>query len=693
MRLLFVDNLLLEHGSAENVYLQPHLGLISLVAVARAAGHEASIYDPKLELARGNLRLGPSLYRDIAGRILEQNPDVVGMTSLGCNFICTLKIAGYLKARRPRVPILVGGPHATILDQEILTKFPQFDVVVRNEAELTLLPVLDAVFGGDFGGIAGVTYRTAGGVTANPGEPLIADLDSLPFPAFDSYPLESYRRPYVRMEAGRGCPFKCSFCSTATFFGRRYRLKSPQRIVTEMDYLHQRYGYTDFRLTHDLFTVDRRKVMAFCQHIRGRGYTWGCSARMDCVDDELLTEMAESGCRDVYYGVETGSPRMQKIADKHLDVALVEPRLTTTSRLGMASTASFITGFPEEEQADQDQTLDLMGRCFVHNSTLVQLHLLTPEPGTGLTQRLGDAVQYDGHLSDFNFPTLESDDASVMQSYPGIFMNHHFYPTVLPRRQHVFVTSVYIALQGLGNPLLAHFTELGGGRFSQIIHDMDRWATETGQTEPYDEGMVCSYVEQRWPGHYLASLFRFLRAGRSLAARPYTAVSAVQSAQSAQRKGPAPYRLVMHTRSEVLRGIHNAPAILERLAAPKSEVAPQLPLSLERRRLDLLIYVPEGSMEIRTLELESGSSALARFLSEPRSMAQVRAFARSCGIVVKEAVGCVRQLQEAGVVVEAEPARKAPVKERSFARNRTSEARKAPPDYGSVRESVMSQRA
>src|SRR5215831_16953461 len=409
MRLVLVDNLLLENGRAENLYVQPHLGLISLVAVAKGAGHGASIYDPKLELERGQLRLGPSLYREIADRLLEQDPDVVGMTSLGCNFICTLKIAGYLKDRRPKLPILLGGPHATILDREILTEFSQFDAVVRNEAELTLLPVLDAITGGgDLGGIPGVSYRTGSGVTANPGEPLIADLDSLPFPAFDSYPLESVRLPYLRVEAGRGCPFKCSFCSTATFFGRRYRLKSPQRIGAEMDYLHERYGFTHFQLTHDLFTVDRRKVLAFCQYIHGRGYTWGCSARMDCVDDDLLAQMAASGCRDVYYGVETGSPRMQKIADKHLNLEIVEPRLAATSRLGMVSTASFITGFPEEEQADQDQTLDLMGRCFAQGEeTTVQLHLLTPEPGTGLTQRLGSSVAYDGHISDFNFPTLE----------------------------------------------------------------------------------------------------------------------------------------------------------------------------------------------------------------------------------------------------------------------------------------------
>jgi radical SAM superfamily enzyme YgiQ (UPF0313 family) len=678
MRLVLVDNLLLENGRAENLYLQPHLGLISLVAVARGAGHSASVYDPKLDLTRGLLRLGPSLYRDIADRLLDQDPDVVGMTSLGCNFICTLKIAGYLKDRRPRLPILLGGPHATILDREILNEIPQFDVVVRNEAELTLLPVLDAISGGNLAGIPGVTYRTAGGVTANPGEPLIGDLDSLPFPAFDAYPLDSVRLPYLSMEAGRGCPFKCSFCSTATFFGRRYRLKSPQRIGAEMDYLHERYGFTNFNLTHDLFTVDRRKVLAFCQHIQGRGYTWGCSARMDCVDENLLAQMAASGCRDVYYGVETGSARMQKIVDKHLNLELVEPRLAATSRLGMTSTASFITGFPEEEQADQDQTLDLMGRCFAKGEEItVQLHLLTPEPGTGLTQRLGASVAYDGHISDFNFPTLESDDASVMQGHPGIFMNHHFYPTILPRRRHVFVTSVWVTLQGFGNTLLAHLTELSGSRFSQLVHDMDRWAVETGWSKPYGEAFICAYIEHRWPGHYLASAFRFFHSGRALSERALRMPGAPGAAADPTGQ-PAPNCLVMQPRSEVLREIHNVPAIMEKLRKREPGKDPKVPSSLTRRRLDLLIFVLEGSKEIRSLELEPGSSELARFLSTPRSMSQLRAFARSLGITEEDAVACVRQLQKAGVVVGAGPRREALARERPFARNRTSEAREEP---------------
>src|ERR1700726_4932628 len=144
MRIVLVDNLLLErNGELFDYVLQPHLGLISLIAVVESAGHQGLLYDPKLEIARGRLCLDESLYREAAYGILRLCPDVVGLTSLGCNFICTLKVASYLRSERPEMPILLGGPHATVLDRGIMEQFPQFDLVGRNEAELRILPVLD----------------------------------------------------------------------------------------------------------------------------------------------------------------------------------------------------------------------------------------------------------------------------------------------------------------------------------------------------------------------------------------------------------------------------------------------------------------------------------------------------------------------------------------------------------------------
>ena len=233
MRVLFVDNLLLEDKGGINEYVfQPHLGLISLIAVAESAGHTGLLYDPKLRVAKGDLTLDGGLYRRIADDLLRLDPDVVGLTSLGCNFICTAKVASYLKAARPELPILLGGPHATVLDQVILQRFPQFDVIVRNEAELKLLPLIESLPTNELAHAAGVTYRSGSQIITNPGDPIVADLDALPWPAYHRYPIRELGLKNLRIDAGRGCPFQCTFCSTASFFGRKHRLKSAGTLRT-----------------------------------------------------------------------------------------------------------------------------------------------------------------------------------------------------------------------------------------------------------------------------------------------------------------------------------------------------------------------------------------------------------------------------------------------------------------------------
>ncbi len=325
MRVVFVDNLLFEDAEGVRRYvLQPHLGLISLIAVLESAGHEGILFDPKVEVALGRLKFEEGIYEEIARRVLLLEPDAVGFTSLGCNFICTARAAGYIKLLGGDIPVLLGGPHATVLDQVILRNFPQFDVIVRNEAEFTILALLESLRGRKFANVPGVSFRVAGTVWQNAGQPSIADLDTLPIPAYHQYPVRELGLTTLRVDAGRGCPFQCTFCSTASFFGRKYRLKSSARLVHELDDLNRQYGITDFALTHDLFTVSKKKVLEFCDAVDGRGYTWKCSARMDCVDDELLERMSSAGCSSIYYGIESGSERMQKISKKHLDLGLFD---------------------------------------------------------------------------------------------------------------------------------------------------------------------------------------------------------------------------------------------------------------------------------------------------------------------------------------------------------------------------------
>jgi radical SAM superfamily enzyme YgiQ (UPF0313 family) len=458
VKITLVQNFLLDSsGAATGKHLYPHLGLISLIAEIRRSAHAAELYDPMLQLDRGELKLDDSIYSSVAAQLLLTEPDVVGFTALGCNFLAVLKIASAVRRWNPNIIILLGGPHATVLENEIMERFPEFDVIVRGEAEHTIVPLLNSIeYGNDLSEMAGISFRRGANVFRSRAEAPSVDVNELLFPAFDIYPIAELGMRGMRVEAGRGCPFQCSFCSTATFFGRKYRVKDATKLVRELKVLHTTYNIADFALQHDLFTVNRRKVLEFCEEVRQCGFSWTCSARIDCVDSALLTEMAAAGCRGIYFGVETGSAFLQELVKKRLDLTLLGPVLKHTRDIGINATTSFITGFPKERADDLEATLSCMESCIrmTPETSQVQLHLLTPEPGTALYGTYKSALLFDGHISDFNFPPLEADEPLLLEKIPEVFMTHHYYPTELSREVLIAITTAFPYLRLLGGSLL-----------------------------------------------------------------------------------------------------------------------------------------------------------------------------------------------------------------------------------------------
>ncbi|MGH7729024.1 MAG: B12-binding domain-containing radical SAM protein, partial [Vulcanimicrobiaceae bacterium] len=487
MRFAFIDNVLIERTEqGVEVELQPHLGLIALIAGLRAAGHEGVLYDPKIALARRELEAAPGFAAAVAERIAALEADAVGFTTLGSNFATTIRIAQALRPLRPALPIVLGGPHATILDREILERYPAFDAIVRGEADETIGAFAAALGGeGSLDDVPGVSYRAGGTVRRSPDAAAVADLDALPFAAYEAYPIAELGLGILAVDAGRGCPFHCSFCSTATFFGRRYRLKSAARLVCELDRLCAAYGVRRFVLNHDLFTVNKKKIREFCAAVAGRGYRWSCSARLDCVDDALLADMAAAGCTGIYYGIETGSARLQRVVEKNLDLALYHPRIGRSLELGMAVTASFITGYPQETREDQDRTLALLGETLERYDERLspQLHLLAPEPGTALHARFAETLAYDGYRIDFVSPAIEHGDRELAASDPLTFVCHHYYAAGLARATHLAVVEGFTNLLQLPRVVLRELVR-AYGPFADLVRDAGAFLSASVRLPP-----------------------------------------------------------------------------------------------------------------------------------------------------------------------------------------------------------------
>jgi hypothetical protein len=402
-----------------------------------------------------------------------------------------------------------------------------------------------------------------------------------------------------------------------------------------MDYLRSKYHVSKFGLTHDLFTVNRRKVIEFCEYVRPRQHSWSCSARMDCVNEELLKIMAGAGCHSIYYGVETGSPRLQRVIEKNLDLSLVHRILDSTVDLGMAATVSLITGYPQEGVEDQGETLDLIGDCLSRygesDHVDVQLHLLTPEPGTRLLQDFGERLAYDGHISDFNFPTVQSDDAAVMKRNPGIFVNHHYFPSIVPRSRHIFATEIYLRLLELGRPLFNALVDAAGGKLGSLVEEMYTWWTESHAGLPPTRALVPAFVRDRFgSAHVLSSLISYVQAAGTLKPRiPHPP------------KGGKGRRLVLSRHVKVVHGVPDCGSILKRLHAGKT--LPMLPRRLLEERHDLLIVLDEKTQRTRNFLMDPGLAALVKFFARPRSRAE---FLQTFGSKIVQAEKCLTQFRE-----------------------------------------------
>jgi radical SAM superfamily enzyme YgiQ (UPF0313 family) len=183
--------------------------------------------------------------------------------------------------------------------------------------------------------------------------------------------------------------------------------------------------------------------------------------------------MALAGCVGLYFGIETGSQRMQRISEKRLKLDGVEPMLDLAERFGIESTVSFITGYPEETREDQDATLDMLGRCFQRSESacLPQLHLLLPEPGTAMFAQHAESLAYDGYVTPFNARLLKEDDLDHILKYRTLYATYYYYPAVMPRFEYTFAVDAVDAFRVVGHEILSYALRFYEGRFSRLLAD------------------------------------------------------------------------------------------------------------------------------------------------------------------------------------------------------------------------------
>jgi radical SAM superfamily enzyme YgiQ (UPF0313 family) len=443
MKILFVTSPHLNHASRQKkdgwrdergqFDLAQRFVPMGLLSVAGAIGGAANvrIVDINKAINSGELPLTKDFYWLAADWLLAFEPDLIGFMTEADSYHHLLRILQCVKARHSRVLTLLGGVHATAVDRETLVRFSAVDLIVKGEAEIAIQQLVECLKkGGSLGGVSNLTYRSNGIIFSNPEGALIEDLDTLPWPEFALAQIDSDDEIYV--EIGRGCPFKCNFCFTAQYWQRKHRIKSFSRIYKELAFLGKRYGRTDFNFTHDLFTVNRRWVIDFCGKLSASELkvTWTCSSRTDTLDEEQIYWMRKAGCRNIYFGVETGTAEMQSQIQKNLDLPAARQIIRKAADAGIGVTVGFIAGLPYESETSLRGTLIEAFYYLAMPNAVVHLFGFSPYRGSPRFDEIKNGLEFDSEFIDFPLPEgLRGETSLLMQKNFPLFSRYSWLPS------------------------------------------------------------------------------------------------------------------------------------------------------------------------------------------------------------------------------------------------------------------------
>ena len=333
-------------------------------------------------------------YSGIDKTLEKRRPDVVGVTCPTPPMNHVSKIAEIAKTINPDCVVIVGGCHPTALPEQT-ARIPNIDFVVIGEGELTLLELINAIKSKElsFRHIAGLAYRFDDTVIVTGPRPLIEDLDTVPFPARDLLDLELYHSPPTkRVSSGgsstsllteRGCPYNCIHCISNVIWRRRYRTRSPDNIVDEIEECVNRYNLTEFNFCDDTFTLSENRVVNICREISRRqlDISWICLSRIDTVSENMVVEMKKAGCKRISFGIESGSEEILKIMRKNISLAQIAEAVRMSKDGGLEVHAGFMLGNIGETRETAQKTIEFAKALDVDYAVFF---ITTPYPGTDL---------------------------------------------------------------------------------------------------------------------------------------------------------------------------------------------------------------------------------------------------------------------------------------------------------------------
>jgi anaerobic magnesium-protoporphyrin IX monomethyl ester cyclase len=381
----------------------PPFGIAYVSALLRESGYRCKLHDNNLrEYTEQQLR---NLFRRHAGEL-----QAVGLTSVSITLGQLARVARISKEELPEVPVIVGGPHARLLPAEIL-EIPEVDVVFTSEAELSILEYARA---DDLRDVSGIMYRQDGQLRENPVGAYLHDLDQIPYPDYSLFDIAEYhttkgigkRQPSSYIITSRGCPFKCTFCSSKALnpTGKKtVRFRSAENVLGEIEMLVKRYGVREVFFSDDMFTGNTKHLVGICEGLieRDLDVIWVCMTHVNAINREKLKLMKRAGCHQVCFGIEAGDPEIQRIINKNIDFEKAKKVVRMTQAAGMDARCSFMFGNQNETPQTLQRSIDLAKEL---KPDFASFNIATPYPGTEFRDW---AVEH-GYLANDDYAALDS---------------------------------------------------------------------------------------------------------------------------------------------------------------------------------------------------------------------------------------------------------------------------------------------
>ena len=388
----------------------PPLGLAYVAAALREAGFEHKVIDATGEALdavspypdRGDFMVQGLTLDEIVLRI-DPDTDVVGISCMFSTlWPVTHRVADAVREKFPSALLVLGGEHGTAVPEHVLATSP-FDVVVLGEGEETFVDLLRArAAGRPLSEVKGLAFREDGRVVTTGLSDRRRDIDAIPLPEWDAFPIREYieRHQTNGMNLGRsmpmlgtrGCPFQCTFCSNPGMWTQRWIARDPRQLADEMELYVGKYEVTNFDFQDLTAIVKRQWIVDFCQELiaRGLNITWQMPSgtRAEVFDVEVADLLYRSGCRALAFAPESGSPAILKVVKKQVNLDHMLVSMRAAVQRGLKLSCFIVIGFPDDTPATLHQTLKLIRRMAVLGVYDVAVSKFVPYPGSELFRRL-----------------------------------------------------------------------------------------------------------------------------------------------------------------------------------------------------------------------------------------------------------------------------------------------------------------